>query len=50
VPLFIVNRLPEPDWTCPECGETMPLMLSDDPAYHRLDCEYCEKLTDAEGR
>jgi hypothetical protein len=41
-----MNRLPEPEWACPECGETMPLLLSDDPACHRLDCEYCEK-TDA---
>jgi hypothetical protein len=22
----------------------MPLMLSDDPACHRLDCEYCERI------
>lgn len=39
-----MNRLPEPEWTCPECGEAMPLLLSDDPACHKLDCEYCEKI------
>jgi hypothetical protein len=42
-----MNRLPEPEWTCPECGETMPLMFSDDPALHRLDCEYCERMNAA---
>jgi hypothetical protein len=37
-----MNRLPEPEY-----GEEMPLILSDDPAYHRSDCEYCEGMNAA---